>query len=585
MMRIPGHRWSTSYRAQLTVGYVLIVALFAGAWGWSLFGPLTDRIIVQQRENLEAVARAGALVLALPDSSADSVSEQLVAGTGLRMTLVASDGTVLADSEEDATAMQNHGDRPEIVAALAGDVGYDRRVSSTQDTERIYVAVPAEHQGSAVAFRVSESLDEVGAVALSARRFGLGLLLVALVVAGFIVARLTAAATEPVARLSAAARAMAGGDLSARVPMLTGDLAVLSTALADLREQMRRRLDELTADERNLRAVLDGLTDSVFLLHDGRVRFANSAASTTFRAPATGWRDKRIEETGLPASITSALQTFSDEPQVIECGPDPGGRYLKATVLPLNPVETAARTLLVISDITERILLDQVRRDFVANASHELKTPAASIMLLAESVEDAAADGDTEQALAFAMQIGPEAARLGDLVSDLLDLSRLESTPAPNTVTDMRQATGNALVGHRTAAAHRGLELRFDDTRVAGQDLYAGADPTDVAVALDNLLDNAIKYTDRGSVTVALAADAESVHVSITDTGPGIPAEDLPRVFERFYRIDRARSRERGGTGLGLALVRHVVERADGSVEVTSEPGAGSSFTISLPRR
>ena len=139
-MRVPVHRWSASYRARLTVGYALVVALFAGAWGWSLFGPLTERIIVQQRENLEAVARAGALVLALPDSSADVIAERLVAGTGLRMTLVASDGTVLADSEEDTARMEDHGGRPEIVAALAGDVGYDRRVSSTQGTERIYVA-------------------------------------------------------------------------------------------------------------------------------------------------------------------------------------------------------------------------------------------------------------------------------------------------------------------------------------------------------------------------------------------------------------------------------------------------------------
>ena len=584
-MRVPVHRWSASYRARLTVGYALVVALFAGAWGWSLFGPLTERIIVQQRENLEAVARAGALVLALPDSSADVIAERLVAGTGLRMTLVASDGTVLADSEEDTARMEDHGGRPEIVAALAGDVGYDRRVSSTQGTERIYVAVAAEYRGSTVALRVSQSLDEVGVVAQSARRFGLGLLAVALVVAGFIVMRLTAVATEPVARLSAAARAMAGGDLAAHVPTLTGDLAVLSTALADLREQMRRRLDELTAEERNLRAVLDGLTDAVFLLHDSRIRFANSAASTTFRTPATGWRDKRVEETVLPASIASAIEIADEESQVIECGPDAAGRYLKATVLPLSPADTCARALLVITDITERILLDQVRRDFVANASHELKTPAASIMLLAESVEDAAADGDTGQALAFAAQIAPEAARLGSLVADLLDLSRLESTPAPNTATDIRQAVDNALVGHRKAAASRGLELLYDDSGVTGQDLYASADPTDVAVALDNLLDNAIKYTDSGSVIVALGADSESVHVTVSDTGPGIPAEDLPRVFERFYRVDRARSRESGGTGLGLALVRHVIERADGSVEVTSEPGVGSSFTISLPRR
>jgi signal transduction histidine kinase len=228
--------------------------------------------------------------------------------------------------------------------------------------------------------------------------------------------------------------------------------------------------------------------------------------------------------------------------------------------------------------------VERVRRDFVANASHELKTPVSAIHLLAVSATDAASDGDTDQALAFAAQIEQESARLGRLVGDLLDLSRLEATPAEGTIADLREAVSNALAGHGAAASERGLELAVDDSDIAGVDVFARVDPTDLAIALDNLLDNAIKYTEQGSVTVRTEAGADFVRVLVTDTGVGIPEEDLSRIFERFYRVDRARSRESGGTGLGLALVRHVVERSGGTVEVSSAISEGTSFTVTLPR-
>jgi two-component system, OmpR family, phosphate regulon sensor histidine kinase PhoR len=169
-------------------------------------------------------------------------------------------------------------------------------------------------------------------------------------------------------------------------------------------------------------------------------------------------------------------------------------------------------------------------------------------------------------------------------VSDLLDLSRLDSAPAPDAVTDVRQAIDNAIAGHRAAARRKELALEVDLSSVRGIDVFVNAEPTDVAIALDNLLDNAIAYTEAGSVAVSVKATESSVRVKVKDTGVGINAEHLGRIFERFYRIDRARSRHSGGTGLGLALVRHVVERSGGSVAVASEPGVGTTFTITLPR-
>jgi two-component system sensor histidine kinase SenX3 len=234
--------------------------------------------------------------------------------------------------------------------------------------------------------------------------------------------------------------------------------------------------------------------------------------------------------------------------------------------------------------VTERARLDRVRRDFVANASHELKTPVAGIQLLAESAEAASSDGDVEMALTFTHQIGAEAARLKRLVNDLLDLSRLDSAPEPDAIADMRMAVENVIVSHRAAANRKGLTLEAELSAVRGQNVFAAADVTDVAIALDNLVDNAIAYTEVGSVRIRVKANGSFVTVKVTDTGPGIAEEHLPRIFERFYRIDRARSRESGGTGLGLALVKHVVERSGGNVTVSSTLGEGTTFTVVVPR-
>jgi two-component system sensor histidine kinase SenX3 len=238
----------------------------------------------------------------------------------------------------------------------------------------------------------------------------------------------------------------------------------------------------------------------------------------------------------------------------------------------------------VVADVTERSRLDAMRRDFVANVSHELKTPTAGILLLAESAGQAASDGDAAQALAFVGQIQAEAARLRNMVMDLLDLSRLDSAPEPGTVTDVRRSVELALAGHGRAAQERGLALKADLSAVAGEDVAVVADTTDVAIALDNLLANAIAYTEAGRVSVRVSADDTSVEIAVADTGVGIPASDLERVFERFYRVDRSRSRDSGGTGLGLSLVRHAVERWGGTVTLESPPGKGTTAILRLRR-
>ena len=575
-----------SFRARLVVGYVLIAAVFAVAWAMSLYTPLTQAALHQQTRTLTAVAQAGALVAAETSATPASLASRIVTGTDLRLTIVAADGRVLADSQTDPSTMENHSGRPEIVAALAGHTGTDHRVSKTQGIEELYVAVPATVDGRRVALRVAQPFTEIEAVAVRSRRIGLWLLAGALAIAVVIATWASAAASRPVAELSEAAERMAAGNLGVDVPEVPGDLQVLADALTTLREQMRSRIDALVAEQRTLRTTLDGLTDAVFLLEAETVRYANGAASRLFRAPAGGWRRVALDHAGLPESLLANIRgaLAGSEPHAVELDPDPRGRTLRLLVVPLEEVNGVSRAIAVVSDVTQRARLDRVRRDFVANASHELKTPVAGIQLLAESAESASSDGDVDMALAFTRQIEAEAARLKRLVSDLLDLSRLESEPEPGAITDVRVAVDNAIVGHRMTAGRKGIELESDLSEVRGVDVFAATDPTDIAIALDNLVDNALAYTEAGSVRVRVKVNDAMVTIRVTDTGPGIPARHLPRIFERFYRVDRARSRDSGGTGLGLALVKHVIERSGGTVSVESEVGKGTTFTIRLPR-
>jgi len=579
-------RIADSYRARLVIGYALVAVVFAAAWGASLYGPLTDAALRQQQRALSAIAHTSATALVTSGADPEQFAAELAADSGLRVTVVAGDGTVLGDSDFDATSMENHATRPEVAEALAGRTGVARRVSATAARDELYVAVPWTRGGSEGAFRVSEPLTDVTAVAARSRGIGLALLAVALAIAIGIATWATRAASQPVAELSEAARRMAAGNLSIQIPEVPEDLDMLASALSTLRAQMRARLEALEAEKRTLQATLDGLLDTVLVLDGERIARANRSANKLFRTPAGGWRDTPLDASGLPGPLEAVVRKHLGDarPFATELDPDPTGRSLRVVVTPFDPSGPSERTIVVISDVTERSRIDRVRRDFVANASHELKTPVAGIRLLAQSVETAAGDGDVDQALAFAVQIEAETDRLQRLVGDLLDLSRLETAPSAEAIADVRVAVDRALVSHRAAAQRKGLELDVDLSAVRGQDVFAGSDPTDLAIALDNLLDNAIAYTERGRVGVAATATPDTVAITVSDTGPGIAPEHQARVFERFYRVDRGRSRDSGGTGLGLALVRHVVERAGGAVMLSSTLGEGATFTLTLPR-
>lgn len=569
-------------RARIVLGYVAVMLVLAGAWAWNLFGPLSATVIDQQTESLRGMARAGAFALG---ESGLGVTERFAEGTDLRATVIAADGTVLADTQEDPATMENHAGRPEVRAALADGEGTDSRRSETQSVEQLYAAARTSLDGEPVVFRVSRSLERIKALDDRAQRAGLAFLVVALAVSAAVAYRLSAVPAAPIRRLTAAAKSLAAGSLATPVPKEAGELAVLSEALSSLGANIRERMALLEDEKADLRTVLNGLNDGVLLLEEGRVRLANDGASSLFGAPPGGWRDAALSSDVVPASLSREVgERLGDEVASWTWGPDPRGRFVAVTVLPLSAARGKARHLAVFSDITEGCRLDSVRRHFVSNASHELKTPVAGIRLLAESAASAAAESDWEAAVSFTSQLEGEAARLSQLVGDLLDLARLEGTRAESEMTDMRRAIELSVTSHKNAAERAGLTIEIDVSAVEGEDVFVMADPTDVAIALDNAVDNAVAYTEEGGVRIAVGASDTEVTIEVTDTGMGIPEEALDRVFERFFRVDRARSRSTGGTGLGLSLVKHSVERNGGRVTLESEVGRGTTVRLTLPR-
>jgi signal transduction histidine kinase len=332
-----------------------------------------------------------------------------------------------------------------------------------------------------------------------------------------------------------------------------------------------QRLD--AQEERRVRDLsLSTMHEGIMLIGpDARVALANDAIGRHLSSTPASL------DVILPFSLRTAIEHSrgGHEPTSVLVETGVPTRWLHATITPAAD----GATLVVVRDVTEQRRLESVRRDFVANASHELKTPAATIQAVAETLRQAAED-DPAAVPRFASQLEREAVRLSRIVADLLDLSRLESGSALEEQVSLGAVAREE--GRRLeAAAQRAgvtLEIRTDTERpVRGSH-------RDLALLLRNLIDNAIRYSHAdGQVQVEIGSEGDEVTMGISDTGIGIPSKDIPRIFERFYRVDRARSRDTGGTGLGLAIVKHVVENHGGTIEVTSELGRGTTFRIRLP--
>lgn len=558
---------------------------------------LRERAREQVRGTLLAEARLMARVVedglargAAPEEL-DPVVDASAKDASARVSVIALDGRVLADSVasgKDLLALENHKDRPEVQEALAAGVGFAERHSVTANQDLLYAAVPVEHGGRRVGVtRVAMSLESIDGQVAALRRaellaFGLGLLITVLLSALF-----STSLGRSLREIMDAARQLAAGDLGARIRVRRDDeLGELAKILNYSADQLQGRLSEIARDRARMEAILSSMEDGVLAVdHRGVVTLANDALVRSLGLEDALGRHYleviRQREVGdVVESVLKAGARRAEEVEIRRLR-----RVFALTAVPFPGQEGAPHGALVtFHDATERRRVDQVRRDFVANASHELRTPLTSIRGFVEALEDGAVN-DPATSERFLGKIRTHADRMAALVEDLLELSRLESGERPPQWEEVLPSE----VVEDVIASFGGLAERKQITLARGD----GSAPTVVTDAdrlrriLENLVENAVKYTPAGGrVTVGSVPGPEGAAlIVVEDDGPGIAAEHLTRIFERFYRVDRARSRELGGTGLGLAIVRHLAEGMGTSVAVVSELGRGSRFTVTVPAR
>ena len=563
--RPPGR---TPLAVRFLLSFAVVFLLLIGVVAWFLSRSVDTAITDGALDQLESAAQISAVGMPVETADLQTWVDTMAEAGEYRYTVIDSDGVVLADSHSDAATMENHADRPEVSAAIGGETGRDTRVSDTTGFDQLYVATPTD-QG--LILRLAASADELAAETSSFRR-SLILVPIAVGLIGLLVAAwLSRRMSRPIVELTEQTKALSvNGPRPPRSRVL--EIDELATAIADLDASNRSRLMETVRASSTLEVVLGAMPQGTILFdEDDSVVYANpSAMSLLGRIPET--------LSGIvPFSFQDALLEAreSGNPTTLLAEHGKPARQLRGIA---TPFAYDKRILLVVVDVTERERAASVRRDFVANASHELKTPVSAIIASSEALQLAVERGD-ESAVRFASQIEGSARQLDRLVTDLLDLSRLERDEPELDPLSLDHLVQEELERVRGVADEHGIDviLQVAPAQVAGS-------RRDVAIAVRNLLDNAIRYTPSGgSIGAELEVVGEEAVLRITDTGEGIPTCDLDRVFERFYRVDNARARATGGTGLGLAIVKHVVESHGGSVSVESELGAGSTFTVNLP--
>jgi two-component system phosphate regulon sensor histidine kinase PhoR len=563
-------RARTNLSTRFLVYYAFAYLVLIGLMGLIVDRSMRGALISEVDENLAVAARLARESLPDNESEYPDWAEAIFQATGFRTSLIATDGMVLADSHSNPDVMENHADRPEVRGALTGQVGVANRVSDSTGFDQRYVAIPPQ-EGLIVRTSVPARVidDELGRIRLSVMATAAVLGVVGVAVVAFLARRLS----RPIADLIDQARAVAEGDTDV-TPRRSSvwELDELGLAISTMAGRLGSRLTVAEETTATLEVVLGALSQGT-ILFDGsdRVVYANPAAYAILGAVP----DELAGLAPLPfqSAVREARETRDQVAKVLDH--DSPTRRLRGVATPFTGDD---RVLLLVVDITERERTDTIRRDFVANASHELKTPVSTIIASAEALQIAVERGDPS-ASGFADRIEGSARQLDRLVGDLLDLSRLEKDKP-----ELAPVRLDQLVRDEVERMRKEAEIRSIDVDLATEVVTAMVNHRDVAIAVRNVLDNAVRYTSEGgSIRVDVARDDDTATVSVTDTGEGIPTRDIDRVFERFYRVDSARSRATGGTGLGLSIVRHVAESHGGSVAVESELGVGSTFTMRVP--
>lgn len=507
-----------------------------------------------------------------------------------RLTVILTGGEVLGDSEENPERMENHANRPEVKEALARGQGTATRYSATLGVPMMYVAIPLMRDGQVAAVvRAAVPLEAVNrALAAVYLRVLIGGAVVALVAAGvgMLVSRRI---SGPLKEMKAGADRFAEGDFAHKVLVPeTEELAGLAETLNRMAAQLDEKIRMMARQQQEQEAILASMVEGVLAVDaGGRVLSLNQAAAAMLGAEPHAAVGRPIQEVVRNADLERLLRAVlegeaSAEGEVtLRLDVD---RFFQVRGVPLRDADgREIGALVVLHDVTRLARLETMRRDFVANVSHELKTPITSIQGFVETLREGAVN-DPAKAAQFLEIVARQADRLNALIEDILSLSRIERESEARRVerqkTNLRDVVEAAAADCSPQAEARGVAVRVG----APDALWADVDARMIEQALRNLLDNAIKFSPPGSaVEIEAETDGKECRIRVRDRGCGIAPEHLDRIFERFYRVDKGRSRDLGGTGLGLAIVKHIMQAHGGRVSVQSAPGAGSTFTLHLP--
>ena len=578
------------------VGFVAVTSLAAGLY-------LDHALRRFAAESLEArLVAIGALLdddargvfrEGAPPAAARAFVARASQPTGARVTLIAVDGQVVADSEQPAGGLEvldNHRDRPEVRAALAGRVGRDLRRSATIQAHLLYVALPIR-EGDRVTgvLRLALPLSAVTASYATLHQVMLAggalALAVALAIGLFVAGRVT----RPVVEMQSIARQMSQGNFLVRAPTRsTDEIGMLGRSLNVLATRSREKIEDLEQEQAKVTAILDGMVEGVIAV-DGHehIVLMNERARAIFELGSVRGERKPFLEVIRNAELHEVFRASRGAPLggAVRREVDltaPTNRVLQVHGVPLLLAGGETGVVIVLHDITELRRLEQVRTEFVANVSHELRTPLTAIHGYVETLLGGALE-EPDHARKFLEIVHRQTERLGRLINDLTDLSNIELGRvslhlAPTALGEVVDSV-LGVIGPRARAG----EIRLESQLAPGLPSVK-ADHDRLAQILINLVDNAVKYTPRGgAVTVRAASVGNMVEVAVEDTGVGIPASDLPRITERFYRVDKARSRELGGTGLGLAIVKHLVLAHGGELTIESDLDRGTAVRFTVP--
>ncbi len=578
----------------------LIIVLVLSIFTFLIIGELNkyDKSLTKERLLTAANLSTEVLLPTLDKPSIEGIQPlvaRLGGKTGVRITVIDQDGLVLGDSQKNPREMENHSERPEIKQAFLEGFGESTRYSSTLQKEMFYVAIPYNNVNGnpTTVIRTSLPLSIVQQTLIPLESkviyMGIGLTILALLLS-LAVSKTTTKSLTGIINIS---EELAKGNLNVEIPASEnkGEITKITKALGHMTQKLNEVFKQLSLEKNQLEAVLSAMSEGVMVVSTtGEIIIINDALKKMLNLiedPVNKAYWEVFRNRDLVNIIEGALGNWEPDSREI-FNLYPVERYYLSNVIPLNSPEK--KLIVVLFDITEFKRLENIKADFIANVSHELRTPLTAIKGYTETLEDDAFENPVDQKH-FLRIIKRHTDRLINIVSDLLVLSEVEGrdTLSEENQSDdfedinINEVIKSSLEALKSKAKEKGLKVSFNTSEPVH---LITANRFLLEQMFINLIDNAVKYnTDLGEIDIQITILDNNLRIEISDTGIGIPKDSLPRIFERFYRVDKTRSRKMGGTGLGLSIVKHIVIIHGGKIDVQSEEGMGSKFIITLPRK